>query len=764
MIRPYLAILKDSFRESMASRVLWLLLAAITCTLMALAMIHIEIESDWQLSIGSVPRAIDLARSIVNKSDQMAPSVEKKIWTLLDADEQSRWRKWFADEGDRVAPVSPQEVIQKLNALIERDDLYDPVSWATVRMNKETRELAEGLAGKPTTDFVTQANRRLLEAGLSGFILPSRGESFYLEMLAWRFPETPIADNRDNLERIVNIAVMVVMDLVMGLGGILVAILVTAGMVPRTFEDGSIDLLLSKPISRALLYVTKYLGGCIFILVNATFFLVGLWFLLGLRCHVWNHRVLWCIPLYVFLFGVYYAVSALAGVIWRNAIISVAMSVLFWFACFSVGSVRSGLSEYMIARNSVQRLASTPVGWLGVSRAGAPLLWSDDSQTWQEVMPYGGPGPEAKNIVGPVYNPASHRLIGIPRESVFNPRASRFLVATADNQWKSQQGAESPPAPRRLLRASDGRIIVVGQQGIYAITGDVSEPPRPTEPAKILGIRIPLPQPAQSNVYTSVGPVPWVHVGPYFDVSMRQRDGALAFYDSGHLHVLIPDEQGRYPNATSLDIDTRRQAMIGFAADRAVVADEEGKVFIINTETMSLVKELELSQGEAPRHVAMSPDGKLAIVEYHDNKLGAIDVANGEPAKRRLPRHEGITSVTFLEDGTLAWVDERRRVSEVDLDRDDEQRVATPVMSVWERAYYYLFDPLYRVFPKPGELDSLVMYVLTGETTMNAVNPVSDNLDEPRIVIDVWGPLRSTTVFTVGVLLLGCVYVYRRDF
>ena len=36
-MRPYLAIIKDSFREVLASRVLWILLALITLTLLVIA-------------------------------------------------------------------------------------------------------------------------------------------------------------------------------------------------------------------------------------------------------------------------------------------------------------------------------------------------------------------------------------------------------------------------------------------------------------------------------------------------------------------------------------------------------------------------------------------------------------------------------------------------------------------------------------------------------------------------------------------------------
>ena len=48
-MRQYLAIIKDSFRAAMASRVLYVLLALITLLLVALAPFHFVESLDWKL-------------------------------------------------------------------------------------------------------------------------------------------------------------------------------------------------------------------------------------------------------------------------------------------------------------------------------------------------------------------------------------------------------------------------------------------------------------------------------------------------------------------------------------------------------------------------------------------------------------------------------------------------------------------------------------------------------------------------------------------
>ena len=95
-----------------------------------------------------------------------------------------------------------------------------------------------------------------------------------------------------------------------------------------------------------MLFLAKFVGGCAFIAINAAYFIGGLWLILGVRLGLWNERLLLAIPLYLFLFAIYYGVSSLAGIVWRNAIVSVVMAVVFWLVCFMLGTA-TGLVEQL---------------------------------------------------------------------------------------------------------------------------------------------------------------------------------------------------------------------------------------------------------------------------------------------------------------------------------------------------------------------------------------------------------------------------------
>lgn len=64
-------------------------------------------------------------------------------------------------------------------------------------------------------------------------------------------------------------------------------IFATAGIVPSMMEKGTIDLLLSKPISRTTLLFGRLLGGILAVLVNLVAFVTAIWALYGFASGVW---------------------------------------------------------------------------------------------------------------------------------------------------------------------------------------------------------------------------------------------------------------------------------------------------------------------------------------------------------------------------------------------------------------------------------------------------------------------------------------------
>ena len=116
--------------------------------------------------------------------------------------------------------------------------------------------------------------------------------------------------------------------------GLLLAIFSSASFVPVMLEKGNIDLLLSKPISRAQLLWGKYVGGILVVLINIAFLIIGVWFIISLKFSYWNFAVLWSILLITFAFATLNAVIVLFGVMTKSSILGM-MTAYFIYLILS---------------------------------------------------------------------------------------------------------------------------------------------------------------------------------------------------------------------------------------------------------------------------------------------------------------------------------------------------------------------------------------------------------------------------------------------
>ena len=89
-MRPYLAIIKDSFREALASRVLWVLLLLITVLLLALAPFTWSSTVASRLAVGDLRRVRGLAMQLKDGSLPEASPLQAFFWKSLSSSTQER--------------------------------------------------------------------------------------------------------------------------------------------------------------------------------------------------------------------------------------------------------------------------------------------------------------------------------------------------------------------------------------------------------------------------------------------------------------------------------------------------------------------------------------------------------------------------------------------------------------------------------------------------------------------------------------------------
>jgi hypothetical protein len=110
----------------------------------------------------------------------------------------------------------------------------------------------------------------------------------------------------------------------------ILALISTAGIFPDLLTSGTIDLYLARPISRLRLFLTKYLGGLMFVGLQVLVVSLGSFLVMGWRGHQWMPSLFWAIPLVVLLFSYLFALCVLLGVLTRSTVAALLLTIVGW--------------------------------------------------------------------------------------------------------------------------------------------------------------------------------------------------------------------------------------------------------------------------------------------------------------------------------------------------------------------------------------------------------------------------------------------------
>ena len=101
--------------------------------------------------------------------------------------------------------------------------------------------------------------------------------------------------------------------------GTLLGLFATMPLIGGFLEQGRIDLLVSKPISRPRLLTGHLIGVWLTVLALVTYLVGGVWLSLSLKTGVWDATALVSIPIIVVMFGVMYSVIMTVTVMTRTS-------------------------------------------------------------------------------------------------------------------------------------------------------------------------------------------------------------------------------------------------------------------------------------------------------------------------------------------------------------------------------------------------------------------------------------------------------------
>jgi ABC-type transport system involved in multi-copper enzyme maturation permease subunit len=138
-----------------------------------------------------------------------------------------------------------------------------------------------------------------------------------------------------------------VMGFESGFSGILyvlctfLAIFATAHLVPRMQEKGTIDLYLSRPVSRMKLILSRYVAGLILAGSNVLYLIGSIWLIVAWKTHVFHPRFFLAGGVILFLIATLLAFAFLIGVITSSTAVSIMSTYgIFFFGVMLAGHAR----------------------------------------------------------------------------------------------------------------------------------------------------------------------------------------------------------------------------------------------------------------------------------------------------------------------------------------------------------------------------------------------------------------------------------------
>jgi len=113
--------------------------------------------------------------------------------------------------------------------------------------------------------------------------------------------------------------------------GVFMALFATSSLIPSFLEKGSIDLLISKPISRLQILTGRYLGAVAIVAFNIFYMIIFSWLIMSLKTGIWNFGFLLAGVMIVVTFAILFALMTFLGVTIRSGPFSLMITYLIIF-------------------------------------------------------------------------------------------------------------------------------------------------------------------------------------------------------------------------------------------------------------------------------------------------------------------------------------------------------------------------------------------------------------------------------------------------
>jgi ABC-type transport system involved in multi-copper enzyme maturation permease subunit len=785
-MRPYLAIIGDSFIEAAQSRVLWVLLIAWLIILAAIAPFSLLEGTTIEIQTDQIRSRSDLMAILIAAADEKATPAQQSVWDFMDPSIKQQIADRKTNKGRGHLPTGV--LVEGLNSVLDEPRLYSEKAWPTAARRSYLKDLLAVDGKELSSAELQRRNRELLELAFPTLIRSGESDASWIGYAGITVSD-PLPWNKKQIRPFFEgLVLQLIFKIGLGLVGIFIGIVVTSSMIPDLFQVGSLHLLLSKPISRSWLLIAKFVGGTCFFFINVAFLLTGFYFLVGIRLGFWNYGILLCIPVFVFVFMIYYSVSMLTGLIWRNAIVSIVLTILFWGVCTTVGityGVMQGFIEVMHETASITQVGDAI--WTSTNN-GQMRTWDSTEGKWQEAF---GKSQGHDVVYGPFWiekekalyyaRPRRIEFGGLQTEDIRLQYASIPELSTqkseahgsepkkekssSDKPWWSDKRLDSgpilPARTRRIIRWEDS-LAVLTDRGLHCLDLEAAKASESKENKSFFGQLVGRPANAAFPLMT---PEDW-YPEPPMDICYSKSRRAFYVYSKGQFIQLKQVDDQKYEPEPAVDLGIPGDSLAFIANNHStclVASNRNGLIKISLDEKEAKAIAVPGAQDIIPRDLQVSlRDGSFALVDSK-GYLWSIDSTGNSLERIDLPFQGEISAIAIDESNSWTIAHHNNQITRWNPEIRKSEKFLNPPYSWVERIYYGIVRPLYFANPKPAAVDSAIQRLLTDGKPLILGREAAELKTKSSERDDPWFGIWSNALFILVMLGLGCWYMHRQD-
>lgn len=167
-------------------------------------------------------------------------------------------------------------------------------------------------------------------------------------------------------------------------------IISAASFIPSMVDKGTIDLLISKPLSRFTILISKYLGAVVFVGISLVYFIGCIWLILSLKSGFWNFSFLFTILSLTFAFAVMYCIVVLIGLLTNSSVIAILVNLFLIFVLLPVLGNRETI-VFSFVSNDVVRFIFNFFYYIfpkpgEINEITVKLILHDEIPSWQPII------------------------------------------------------------------------------------------------------------------------------------------------------------------------------------------------------------------------------------------------------------------------------------------------------------------------------------------------------------------------------------------